>query len=411
VGQSIRDNAQAPPSVLVSELLDYVEQGFALDRQTRVGHESDKRPADGGESFVDPKVESVRARLITGHRLQAFSEDYFKSGGRLFSYSTGNCRASLAAASPRSAEAAAFFQQPMGEPGPEFRGVTLSDLAEFFVNPARFLLTRRLRLRLRDVHDKLTEREPFTLDALECYQLRQDLAARHVSGGDANAVLPVLKAAGQLPLGRPGEAAFAENDWLAAEFARRVREELDGQFLEPIPFDRTFGEFPIIGTIDCVTRRGLLRYRCAKIKAADLLRLWIPHLAANLLEPGTDSKLIGLDKTLQLRPCANAAAELEKLLEYYRGGLRTPLRFFPESAQAFAEAARESRDSSDWRPFSVARTVWEGSRFNHQDAPAEKDDPYFHLCFRHTDPLDDGFSAHARAVFDPILDHLRAETE
>jgi exodeoxyribonuclease V gamma subunit len=411
VGPSIRDHAEAPPSVLIGELLDYVEQGFERDHQTRARRETNQRHDDRSESLVYPKIDTIRDRLITHHRLQAFSNAYFKPDGRLFSYSTGDCRASRAAASPRHADSVAFFQQPIGEPGPEFRCVSLSDLAEFFVNPARFLLRRRLRLRLRDVHDKLTEREPFTLDALEGYQLREDLVARHVNGRDVQAVFPALQAAGQLPLGRPGEAAFEANDRLAREFARRVREEFNGEFLEPIPFERTLGEFQVAGTIGGATGPGLLRYRCANIKAADLLRLWIPHLAANVLRPATPSNLIGLDETLQLRPCANAAPELERLLELYWLGLRAPLRFFPESAQAFADAARGSRDSSDSRPFVAARAVWEGRRFHRLDIAAEKDNPYFNLCFRHADPLDAEFSAHARAVFDPILDHLHVKNE
>src|SRR4029077_8661338 len=55
VGQSVRDHRAAPPSVLVSELLDYVEQGFGAD------------PVAG---------RAGRERLVTRHRLQAFHEDY-----------------------------------------------------------------------------------------------------------------------------------------------------------------------------------------------------------------------------------------------------------------------------------------------------------------------------------------------
>ena len=62
VGQSIQDNTRIPPSVLVSELIDYIKDGFGF--------------------FED--------QIVTLHRLQAFSPEYFKPGSKLFSYSEEN---------------------------------------------------------------------------------------------------------------------------------------------------------------------------------------------------------------------------------------------------------------------------------------------------------------------------------
>ena len=71
VGQSIQDNSPRPPSVLVSELLDYLEAGYRIS-----GRE-------------------IRGQIIRRHRLQAFSPEYFKKSpdGRFFSYSTENFEA------------------------------------------------------------------------------------------------------------------------------------------------------------------------------------------------------------------------------------------------------------------------------------------------------------------------------
>ena len=48
------------------------------------------------------KTVVVEVELVTRHRLQAFSEDYFQPGGRLFSYSQDNCRASGAVLQART---------------------------------------------------------------------------------------------------------------------------------------------------------------------------------------------------------------------------------------------------------------------------------------------------------------------
>ena len=65
VGQSIQDNSKIPPSVLVSQLMDYIKEGFGLSED----------------------------QVITYHKLQAFSPEYFKKRSKLFSYSRENLSA------------------------------------------------------------------------------------------------------------------------------------------------------------------------------------------------------------------------------------------------------------------------------------------------------------------------------
>jgi exodeoxyribonuclease V gamma subunit len=85
VGQSIKDNCEIPPSVLVSEFLDSIGTGFT---------------SDGA---------SIEKRLVTKHRLQAFSSDYFTGNPPLFSYSEENCAALL---EKRNSPQSAGFSHP-----------------------------------------------------------------------------------------------------------------------------------------------------------------------------------------------------------------------------------------------------------------------------------------------------------
>ncbi|MGZ6237355.1 MAG: exodeoxyribonuclease V subunit gamma, partial [Syntrophales bacterium] len=83
VGQSIEDNSLIPPSVLVSELLDYLKQGFRI------------------------RGKDISEHVTTRHRLQAFNPEYFRGHPRLFSYSEEDCRAACSLLSP-SASPPAF---------------------------------------------------------------------------------------------------------------------------------------------------------------------------------------------------------------------------------------------------------------------------------------------------------------
>ena len=85
-----------------------------------------------------------------------------------------------------------------------------------------------------------------------------------------------------------------------------------------------------------------------------------------------------------------------------------PLKFFPQTAWAYAEAAQKQESGDSKRdPASVAEASWEGNP--HTQATGECEDAYFDLCFRSADPLDEEFQETARAVFGPLLQVVKEE--
>ena len=440
VGQSARDNSVRPPSVLIGELLDYVEQGFTatLERSNQreealtSGHNGERKPEDlslltsaatGKVSVTEQTLATdstghenseaasrvLRNRLVRTHRLQAFSEDYFRAGTGLFSYSAENCRASRERLGQRTGPSA-FFTEPLPEPELEWRAVDLELLVRFFRNPAKFLLERRLGLRISEGEAALDDREPFEVAGREKYWLAQNVLERVVAGESPEQIATLLRASGQLPLGRAGDAALAALQRDATNFTARLAQFLPGQPRPPLAVDLTLGDFHLTGRLDRMTAAGLLHFRCAKLKAADLLAVWIEHLAWNALHP-TDASLtsavVASDATRVFQPVAGAATHLEALLSLYWQGLRTPLKLFPETSRAFAEAEHNAATNTraTKNPLTAALTAWEGNSFPNE-AGGERNDPWIALCFRDADePFDNEFVTQARAVFIPLLQH------
>lgn len=374
VGQSIRDNSEIPPSVLVSEFLDTVNRGFTAGMGI-----------------------SVEERLVTKHRLQAFSSDYFDGRSALYSYSTDNCAALL----DRRANPwvpAEFLATPLAPPGHEWKDIPLVKLLRFFDNPARFLLENRLGIRLEDVAVPLEEREPFALQGLEAYGLKQELLEIDLHGGNAWGLLPVARCRGILPPARHGEEVFAAVAGEVAAFADAVREKLAGKSaLAPLDFDLKVGSFRLAGRLDRIWPDRMIRYRCAKMKARDHIRAWLEHLLLNAVaEDGypRETMLLMTDKSVTFRQVENAAAILQTILDLYWEGLTVPLRFFPASALEYA-------GKLEWR-LERARARW-ADGFNR---PGEGTDPYFRLCFGEVDPFNAEFERVSRTILEPLLQHL-----
>ena len=121
VGQSVQDNSDIPPSVIVSELIDTIEDSYGIP------------------------VED----LVVRHPLQAYSPRYFNnSEPALFSYSLENFMAAAGAGVSNGPQP--FFKAPLAPPPSEWQTLRLEQLCQFYTQPARFLVEQRLGILLKD---------------------------------------------------------------------------------------------------------------------------------------------------------------------------------------------------------------------------------------------------------------------
>jgi len=426
VGQSIKDNSEIPPSVVVSELIEAVEQGFVLG----------------------PLGDNILDHICIRHRLQAFSPAYFEGLPGLFSYSEENLDAlkvrqagqiregeapaeplcaelliqnGSAGASPSQDNAHGIFPQvpqapsvlkgnfskpfvaaPIGEPPEEFRNVDLRELRRFYRNPTAYFFKQRLGLRLDGDKELAEGREPFALDALDAYGLEQELVARKLAGEELAAAYPAARSRGLLPAGAAGELVFQDAVDSVEAFAGLLLPLIQGDPLAPVDFDLATAGFRLTGRVGQIWPRHLVRYRCAAVKAKDRLDLWIDHLLLqNSGMPGYPKRsvLVAKEAGWSFPPVVDATEILRQLLNYYGEGLREPLPFFPQSAYRFAQRRQQGKKEED--ALNAARKTWEG---DHQSR-GEIDDPYYQLNWGKVDALDERFTTLALGIFGPLLKH------
>ncbi len=386
IGRSSRDNSEIPPSVLVSELLDYAASRFALDRT---------------------------APLVTEHRLQPFSPAYFRGEGALFSYSAENCLASEVATA-RRVDPPIFVSAPIGEPEADWRKVEAAQLISFFGNPARFFCEKRLDLRVPRLENLLEDSEPLEIGSLPRYHLQQDLLTRALRGESLAPLLPVLRANGDLPPGHAGAARLNELCVAAERFAALVRQEVGGEPDAPREVQLALDPFHLSARLDKHYSGRQVHYRLTTRKPKDLLTAWINHLVAN---SATETATLLITVTKDIDPVVVrfepvkpkfATQHLRQLLEVYGQGLRAPLTFFPKSSLVFAEKMRAGDPIA---ALKAARKKWEkepGKFDDDRGEPPEKEDTYFRVAFRNVaDPLDAAFTKLATEVFGPPLEAMQ----
>ena len=411
VGFSPDDNGVMPPSVLVSELIDYIDAAFV------------PKGAIGGAAAL-----SVKDIITTSHRLQGFHPAYFseKHDGKRFSYARDKFNVSKKIAMPPE-NPPPFFAGPLPETESNASNapvcVSMTDLNGFFGNPCRFILTRRLGVSYADREDIIPDEENFTFDTLEKYQFHNMLFPLMEKGLDpvsTGRVTQGIRSLGILPHGSVGDVYLKT----AVDDIRDIRKELADYFeapkLAPLDIDLEIRSenrvFRLTGRLLNIHGPQQFLFRFATIKPKDRLRAWIHHLALGMTRqagyPGV-TVLAGSDQKAVFKAVDNPEPVLAALLGYYAMGLTYPLCFFPYASYAYASAVKKSGKDPD-KALDAARN----SFFTAYEGRGEYNDPYIFRCFENfglggSSPEWAGMNAcfvkTAEDVLFPLLDHQAEE--
>lgn len=340
VGRSIQDNSERVPSVLVSELLEYCQQNYCL--------------AGDEELSVDESAKRLKSALSLEHAMVPFSPQAFQ--GQEASYA----REWLSVAQGQERPIRDFNCQLTDDVPSESTLLTLDlvELQRFWRLPVRYFFQRRLKVYFEPPHASTEDDEPFALNRLESYLLRDQLVEAILDskqqGGDAAAAVEQLirqqRAEGKLPVGAFGELEFESNRTQAEEVADELH------FMTQAPLDDLEVDLTldVLGTNKPVrvtgwlTQRyqsGLVRYRCGAIRAQEYLSAWIDHLVSAIMGQSQTTHLIGYEKKKGVQhkvyvplSASEAQSQLSELVRLYYQGMQEPLAYFPRSAGAGIEA-------------------------------------------------------------------------
>jgi len=364
LGRDVRNNSERQPSVLLRELLDYLDQQY--------------RAAGGAAD------DRLSARLTRIHPLQPFSPRNYQ--GETRSYDGDWCAVAQALQRPAPPEPAGMGWNHirLSEPADTPRTLSLMQLLRFARHPVRFFVNARLHVYLREEAPGEDD-EVFGLDALQSFTLKQRLVDDYLKGRPTPA--RQLRAEGLLPHGAFAALAWQQETLKVQPLTQRLadyRGRRPEQRLIDLPFEHeTAGAFRLAGQIrDIYPGLGLLRYRPGTLKGPDILALWLEHLAWCAGEGDGDkcSTLHGATErftiTQTLAP-DEAQAHLARYLRWYREGLQRPLPLLPGASYAWMRTVSQGSRAD---PSNAAFNAWNGNLFN--GIPGDKDDAYVQLVMR-----------------------------
>lgn len=367
VGRSQQDNSERLPSVVVAELLDYVEQGYEFEGD-----------------------EDVREKLIHEHSLQPFSPRNFEQG----SYASEWLE--------RSHESKTFLHEPLIQKENETRPhiVTISALTRFLTNPARHFLENSLGVNSAEYEEAMEDSECFSLDALTAYALKSELLSAYMNQSGIEERFALYEARGELPHGGLAKISYDNAVEGIKDLSERVREHLT-ENQKKIDIELIIEDTLLTGSVENVVDGSVIRYRPAGINGKDRLSLWVLHLTLCASGECAKSHHLGKDSSFTLLPvdADEARRLLAMLLSLHREGSSSPVPLLLQSSFAYAETYKKKSDSV--ASLSAAKSKWSGGEYSKGDG----DDPWNGQAFRDNDPYDAQFEQVARDVVLPIIEY------
>lgn len=361
LGRNAKDNGTVPPSILVDELLDYIEGGLVDD-------------------------ELVRESLITEHPLLGFSHLYNKGDEKLYSYTTH------AAAEPP------IVLKEEAVPFAVITDVDLDDLVRFFHNPFKAYYNKRLGIYYEESEELLADKEIFSLDNLQQWSFKHQLLTL-----DDAAIEKLRESAlrkGELPLRSMAKVTLQQIEQIVQPVREQYIAFTEGGEPQSLTVTLVIDGCTFTGTIHHVFS-GKQIYTCwSKKNTKHKMKAYICHLAGVASGLLTETVFLSAEGNEVLKTAAISADAAKKslaaLIHMYKAGHQDILPFCAEIAW---EKEEKELEEMGWAEFQKALN----SQLDHYKFPCT--DPYIMREYRNDywqEHLLEQYKEVHRAVVSPL---------
>ncbi|HHV40422.1 MAG TPA: exodeoxyribonuclease V subunit gamma [Bacteroidales bacterium] len=317
IGKDTATNQVLPPSLVVDQLLDYLEH---------LAHEDVRG--------------QIKDLVYVAHPLHGFSARYKVQDKRLFTY--------LYASTTADGEQTVVegIDGPMPTEQVEAESVDLDAFCRFFVHPIEWYYQRVLGIRYDDPEPPLPENELFDLDYLQYWQLRKQVFEEDIREGCIDLPrLEVLKDKGvkdgMLPLAGMADLqikkVLEDTEGLRNAWKEHLKDVLPHTF----PVDITVNGLQIQGNVDTIYNGKLFDYSLSKSINKQQVKTRITQLVLSACGFGGAAVLFTRDGGVLEAPVVDASTALEQVKELVALFQRGQIERLPLVLNAVVEAMKK----------------------------------------------------------------------
>jgi exodeoxyribonuclease V gamma subunit len=385
-GRDVRDGSDLPPSVVISDLLDMLDEVFELDSN------GSGLPTDGESTGqTTDQSKGLRDWLVVSHPLQTTSPRYFEATGdsrllgrdseaflgararRVAVEAGGGVRRRFlpeASAGVETGEGKVDANKTEGVVVDHSPSLSLEELIRRILRSTRTFAREELRLRLPRPEASVEDLDPIDVAGLAQYGLGSAMLDMLQGGDSPEKTARRLLAHASVPVGVAGRLsltamrveveAIAEIGAARCSGARRADVDFSLDLSDPGGASAA-NAGTLIGRLDRLWPGGRIQLGFTKIGRRGDLDLWIRHLVlCSLVEDGADlecrSVFVGRaesrgsqDRVVVFGPVVDARRHLARLFEWAMTAPDAPLPFFPRTSRVFATRVLDEKADQGWR--------------------------------------------------------------
>jgi len=356
IGQSAKNNQELMPSVILSELIDYMQQSFIVDNEIEQ------------QSLADQEHDPVYKRVVIKHKLQPFNQDYFLAGNQSSPYKSYSRRwfdvcktqafgkdhskvnstvsnhysqASSVADQKLTGQDPSFdlgdqnsrqvdpnFDRKIGVGIPLKDQIDLAELIEFWVHPIKYFYRRVLDIKLDLNNDALSDHEVFQHDGLQKYKNQSELLKLFLFESSSftqqdESELSAISTnqhslsqqklnqkylrSGDYPAKKWGESVLNSYQKQSMNMVNLVKQLINVEHMSQVTISKKQNIIPItqgslLATTESFVINGNVQVslfvRSGRIRNTDKLSAWLTHLTKCAAYDGSVTVLIGNDDTM-----------------------------------------------------------------------------------------------------------------
>jgi exodeoxyribonuclease V gamma subunit len=421
IGRDVNDKSERMPSVLVSQLRDYLAGGWQIE-------------TDNAMDLLD--------HLTCLHPLQPFSKAYFLPDGsrELFTHAR-EWRKMLDPPETKS-------DPDRLDPAPIDTGPGLIQLIRCLKNPIKCFFNQRLNVYFDDAETITRNQEPFALDGLSPFNqgkmlLNAGLAAPASECSEAvYSAARRLQRTGELPPGGFGPLSaqkLAEPVFQMLKYHHRLTKDfphacppveirfpirIDGCDCEVLEdwLDGLRTNQPEASTLEKpgqYTRwefypNEILDKKSRVSRPDSLVALWVKHLAGCARGMALTSILVAPDGLAELPPLhpEKAGKWLADIIAFWWQGLQEPLPVTAKTALAYLNLlfSSDNREGVLEKAREAARKAYEGDGYHFKGELGYGDGVYLKRCYPDFDALwqaeNNSFETLAERIYGPLMETI-----
>ncbi|GAA6134951.1 exodeoxyribonuclease V subunit gamma [Oceaniserpentilla sp. 4NH20-0058] len=374
--KSQQNDEPLTPSVVLAEFLDYIHQG---------------------DSPLD---------LVQQHPLQPFNPQYYNDASDLFSFNQ-DWLSAIESSAPALHHTNNTIQLP-SKTDPQ-DDILLEQLIRFYQHPTKYYLNQVLNINLHQYFDELIDHEPFILDGLEQFKIKQSILndVVHKTGNS------LAKTEGLLAFGEIGQQHL---QGLQQQLEPMIHQYHDYQSHSPIsPIEINVGFSAGLPRLFGWQYQIFDQYHIVLVpsgfKAKHLIALLIEQASLSAMGLQKHSRLICQDQIVQVKPMAMQIAKdyLQQLVEVFIKGQSQPLPLLIETAwQLKAPISSRSKKT----PEDLAFEKFIGSQGSSAWGYAgERDDIHVQRCIEDLNEIPAQTLQLSHSLFDVWLNNELIEME